>query len=192
MPDNPRQSDPLPTPASQLERLETPENRAFGVIYAENFGFVWRCLRSLGVAPAVLDDATQDVFLVVHRRLASYRPDVAVRTWLYGIVKRVASNARRSQKRKGAHQALGVEPPSVDRGPLQRAEDAELAAFVHRFMDQLSEPKRDLFLLAIVEELAIPEVAATLSIPLNTAYSRLRSVRQEFQRALERERCRER
>ena len=51
-------------------------------------------------------------------------------------------------------------------------------------MSGLDDKKRDLFILAVLEEMTIPEVAAALAIPLNTAYTRLRSVRADFERAL--------
>ena len=52
------------------------------------------------------------------------------------------------------------------------------------FLAGLDDKKRDLFILAVLEEMTIPEVAAALAIPLNTAYTRLRSVRADFERAL--------
>ena len=52
------------------------------------------------------------------------------------------------------------------------------------FVAGLDDKKRDLFILAVLEEMTIPEVAAALAIPLNTAYTRLRSVRADFERAL--------
>ncbi len=57
---------------------------------------------------------------------------------------------------------------------------------MERFVAKLDTKKREVFLLAFIEEMTIPEVAAALSIPLNTAYTRLRRARAEFQRALER------
>ena len=172
---------PSPEPEALPPAAESA--RAFRAVYEQNFGFVWRCLRSLGVPPALLDDAAQDVFLVVHRRFDSYRADVALRTWLFGIVRNVAFNARRSVRRKGGHEPLEEEPPSLQPGPLQQVELAESARFVQRFLEQLSDEKREVFVLAILEELPAPEVAGMLGIPLNTAYSRLRSVRLDFQRA---------
>ena len=70
--------------------------------------------------------------------------------------------------------------------PHERAgrEDAEAAAFVESFLAGLDPKKRDLFILAVLEEMTIPEVATTLSIPVNTAYTRLRAVRADFERAL--------
>jgi len=163
---------------------------SFGALYAEHVGFVWRCLRGLGVAAAGLDDAAQDVFLAVHRQLPGFRGEASLRTWLYAITRHVAANHRRRDQRKGSMLTpLQPELPAVvdpQPGPLERAADAQAAAFVERFLAKLDTKKREIFLLACIEEMTIPEVAATLSIPLNTAYTRFRRVRAAFQRALER------
>ena len=160
---------------------------AFDDVYARYFPFVWRCLRSLGVAEAGLDDAAQDAFVVVHRRLAGFRGESSLRTWLFGIVRHVAANHQRGLRRKGARQEpLAPDHVSPGPGPLERAQDAEAAAFVGAFVAGLDRKKRELFVLAVLEEMSMPEVAAALSIPLNTAYTRLRSLRAAFQGALAR------
>ena len=161
--------------------------RDFAAIHAEFLPFVWRCLRTLGVPRESLDDAAQDVFLVVHRRLAEFRGNSSLRTWLYGIVRKVASNRRRTAGRKRQAEPLDEQLPSPTPGPAERAQDAEAAAFVERFVAGLDAKKRDVFVLALLEELSIPEVAEALGIPLNTAYSRLRLVRADLQAALARE-----
>jgi RNA polymerase sigma-70 factor (ECF subfamily) len=169
---------------------DTPLASDFETTYAAYFGFVWRCLRGLGVHEAALDDAAQDVFMVVHRRLRDFRGESSLRTWLYGIVRNVAANQRRSQRRHPAGLPLDSEAPSSAPGPHERLAERECAAFVQAFAAELDESKREIFVLALLEELSIPEVAETLQIPVNTAYTRLRSVRHDFQRALERERQR--
>jgi RNA polymerase sigma-70 factor (ECF subfamily) len=175
---------PLPDLApSGIHRTEAPE---FDAVYAEYFAFVWRCLRGLGVSDAGLEDASQDVFVVVHRKLPEFQGSSSVRTWLYGIVRNVASNHRRTRTRKGDNQSLDEHIVSSAPGPLELAQDAEAAAFVQRFLAGLDERKRDVFLLALLEEMTIPEVASVLDVPLNTAYSRLRLVRAEWERALAR------
>ncbi len=159
----------------------------FDDVYAQHFTFVWRCLRGLGVPSAGLDDAAQDVFLAVHRQLPGFRAESTVRTWLYGIARHVAANHRRREQRKPtAVEPLQLETPDSQPNPLERAADGEAAAFVERFLAKLDTKKREVFLLACIEEMTIPEVATALSIPLNTAYTRFRRVRAEFQRALER------
>jgi RNA polymerase sigma-70 factor, ECF subfamily len=158
----------------------------FDTLYAEQFPFVWRCLKSLGVPLTALDDAAQEVFVTVHRRLPSFRGQSAFRSWLYGIVRNVAANQRRTFKRKERHQQLEEEPPSPDAGPHERAQDREAAEFVTQFLDRLDDKKREVFLLAVLEQMSIVDVAEALSIPLNTAYTRFRNARLEFQQALAR------
>jgi RNA polymerase sigma-70 factor, ECF subfamily len=158
----------------------------FRALYAEHFGFVWRCLRSLGVAPDALDDAAQEVFLTVHRRLSDFRGESTPRTWIYGILRNVAANQRRSSRRRGDEPLLSAQVTSSAPGPLDALQDREAAEFTAQFMLKLDDKKRQVFALAMLEELPIPEVAAALGIPLNTAYTRLRAARLEFQRALAR------
>lgn len=180
-------STPLPeTPEPELHGSGTPSagDRDFDATYVEYFPFVWRCLRGLGVPPDALDDAAQEVFIVVHRRFAGFEGRSSVRTWLYGIVRNVASNQRRSRLRRASTEVLDVELASRAPGPLERAQNAEAAAFVQRFAAGLDAKKRDVFLLAVLEEMSMPEVAEALGIPLNTAYTRLRLVRAELKLAL--------
>lgn len=173
-------SEPLPGPCAQPKAIYS-----FDEIYDRYFPFVWRCLRGMGVGPTALDDAAQDVFLVVHRQLGGFRGESSAQTWMYGIARHVASNhQRRDQRKQAPLEPMVSEPAHPDPGPLERAEEAEAAAFVATFVSRLDDKKRDLFILAVLEEMTIPEVAAALAIPLNTAYTRLRSVRADFERAL--------
>ena len=160
------------------------DGTGFEAIYSEHFAFVWRCLRGLGVPEAGLDDAAQDVFVIVHRRLSEFRGESTLRTWLYAIVRNVASNARRSQRRKGELAELPVDAAASSGDPLQSAQDQQAARFVQSFLEAVGDKKRELFVLAVLEQLSVPEVAEALGIPLNTAYTRLRAVRQDFQAAL--------
>lgn len=160
------------------------DGTGFEAIYSEHFAFVWRCLRGLGVPEAGIDDAAQDVFVIVHRRLSEFRGESTLRTWLYAIVRNVASNARRSQRRKGELAELPLDAAATSGDPHQSAQDQQAARFVRSFLEGVGEKKRELFVLAVIEQLSVPEVAEALGIPLNTAYTRLRSVRAEFQAAL--------
>jgi len=167
---------------------DAPDAREFEAIYAQHFAFVWRCLRGLGVPVDALDDAAQDVFVVVHRRLRDFRGESSLKTWLYGILRHVAANLRRSERRRGELVQRAPEPPLAVARPDERAQEREAALFVQDFLHGVDDKKRDVFVLALLEQMSMPEVAATLEIPLNTAYTRLRSVRQEFKRALTRRR----
>lgn len=158
---------------------------SFDVVYVQEFPFVWRSLRGLGVRDGDLDDAAQEVFLTVHRRLSTFRGESAIRTWLFGIVRNVAFKHRRRLARKPtSSEAPATEPLQPGPSPFERAQDNEAAAFVQRFLAQLNDKKREIFVLAVLEEMNMVDVAAALSIPVNTAYTRLRSARADFQKAL--------
>jgi RNA polymerase sigma-70 factor, ECF subfamily len=155
-------------------------------IYAQNIAFVWRCLRAWGVSAQALDDAAQDVFFVACRRYSEFRGESTLKTWLYAIVRNVALNYRRGHRRGQNLIEVDARLSSDEPGPLEQLQDREAADFVQTFIDKLDDKKRDVFILALMEQMTIPEVAASLDIPLNTAYTRLRSVRSDLQRALTR------
>src|SRR5260221_11821801 len=71
----------------------------FAEAYGGHFRYVWRCLRSLGVRDAVLDDALQDVFLVVQKKLPEFDGRADLRTWLYAISLRIARRYRQRSQR---------------------------------------------------------------------------------------------
>jgi RNA polymerase sigma-70 factor (ECF subfamily) len=159
-------------------------------VFRCHFDFVWRVARSLGVPSAALDDAVQDVFLTVHRRLHEFEGRASLQTWIYAITYRTAQNYRRREQRRRCEE-LVEEPASDGPGPGECLADARAGRFVMQFLDGVSAEKRDVFVLSVLEELSAPEVAEILGVKLNTVYSRLRLVRADFRSALERIAARE-
>jgi RNA polymerase sigma-70 factor (ECF subfamily) len=167
-----------------------PPNRlaaapAFDDVYQLHVRFVWRTVRSFGVAPAHLEDAVQDVFVVVHRRLAEFAGRARIETWLFAIARRVAGAYRRTASRKTDRQ------DAIDDVVLASADDtfaalsrAQAAAAVAAVLDTFDEDKRIVFTLVELEQLSVPDVAELLGINLNTAYSRLRLARRAFEAAV--------
>lgn len=156
-------------------------------VYDQHAAMVWRTLRALGVEEAAVDDAVQDVFLVVHRRLGDFEGRSALSTWIYGIARRVASQYRRRRRHDGDPAVLErqAEPgPS----PHDDAARRQAARLVMDILAELDDDKREVFVLMELEQLPAPAVAELLSIPVNTAYSRLRLARQRFEAALARRR----
>lgn len=160
--------------------LRDGQRALFESLYREHFDFVFRNLRRLGIRDEQLDDAVQDCFMVVLRRLGDYRLGTSPKGWLFAIAVRVASNYRRRQRRKGGLLSLSEEHPSVEASPYQRAVVNDAARQLHAFLDSVSEDKRAVFIMAELERLSGPEIAAALNIKLNTVYSRLRLVRRDF------------
>ena len=154
--------------------------REFEALYARQFNVVWRNLRRWGVPNALIEDAAQDVFVVVHRRLAELRPGASRTAWLFGIALRVARDYRRRRQRKPAVNTDVDTHTSTERGPLERALHAEAARVLERFLSSLDQDKRRVFVLAELEEMSAPEIGQALNAPVNTVYSRLRIARERF------------
>lgn len=181
---------PLPVPA-----VVHPPGTAyrFEDVYDEHFAFVWRTVRRLGVPDRSLDDAAQDVFIVVHRRLTEFEGRSSLRSWLFGIARRVARDHRRRVSRKERGEALpeSLADPLAP-NPREAASHNQAAAVLHGLLDTLDDDKREVFVLAELEQMTVPEIAAAIEVNLNTVYSRLRAARQAFDKAVHRYRARER
>jgi RNA polymerase sigma-70 factor (ECF subfamily) len=153
---------------------------SFDEVYEAHFAFVWRVLRTFGVPETGLEDAAQDVFVVVHRRLPDFEGRAAVTTWLFAIARRVAGAHRRRAGRDTRIDPLDDDlVANVDTfAALSRA---QAVATVLAILDTMDEDKRMVFALVELEQLSVPEVAKLLELNLNTAYSRLRIARQHFE-----------
>ena len=183
-------------PAVRVQALQSVP--PFEVIYNEHFDLVFRNIRRLGVPEALVDDAVQEVFLVVYRRLGQFEGRSSLKTWIFSIVTRVASDHRRSIRRKSPHlrnadSAVDADDIADERaeGPHERMERLEGVQLLHRLLDEIDDDKRIVLVLAELEAMTVPEIADTLGENLNTIYARLRAARREFEQAVTRERARD-
>jgi RNA polymerase sigma-70 factor, ECF subfamily len=157
----------------------------FEAIYRENYAFVWRTLRCLGVVDSALDDAAQDVFLVVHRRLGEFEGRASLRTWIYEITRRVAARYRTRASTDAARTFELPELRSSD--DLDVAVDQAMAAELLRaFLDQLDEDRQRVFVLSELWQMRGREIAEALDVNMNTVYARLRSARTDLDRVARR------
>lgn len=173
---------PAPEPPGDLAR-----------IYEEHFDFVWRSARRLGVPDGAVDDVVQEVFIVVHRQLASFEARSSMKTWLFGILRNLVLRQRRSWARRGREEALEESAiEAVGAAADERVAESQARRVLHALLAQLDDDKRAVFVLAEMEQMSAPEIAEATGLKLNTVYSRLRLARAEMERALERHRARER
>ena len=169
------------------ERLPRYVRVAFRAMYDAQVDFVWRNLRRLGVNETDIDDKTQEVFVIAHRRFGDFEErGHGPRAWLFQIVLRIASDARRHRKRHPvdsdggvAQDRESVAPPQAD--ALQRREQLHL---LDRALATIEVGRRAVLLLHEIEEMTAPEIADVMGIPLNTVYSRLRVARAELEEAI--------
>ena len=182
------------TAARQAPGARTiPNPPQFTDVFQTHADFVWRALRRLGLSSADAEDALQEVFLVVYRRLANYEERGAMRAWLFTISRQVVNHYRRGAARsERKQQAIGRDEQTPHDDPHDAFVRGESVALVHALLSQLSEPQAMVFWLAEIEEMTMPEVATALGVNLNTAYGRLRLARRRFDQMLRERTDRER
>lgn len=164
---------------------ETDKARLERMIGA-HLDFVWRQLARAGVAESGLEDAAQQVFVVASRKLADIdRGDE--RGFLYGTAVRVASTWRRSLKRRRETGDDELESmPSCGIAPEDLLDQCRVRALLDRLLQEMPEELREVYVLAELEELPVPEIARIQRVPVGTAASRLRRAREEFRARLNR------
>jgi RNA polymerase sigma-70 factor (ECF subfamily) len=156
----------------------------FDDVYRQHAGFVFRVLRGMGIADPAVEDAVQDVFVVVHRRLCEWDGRHSIKTWLFEIAYRVACEHRRKGRRARAHEALPDELEDAALGPHGTAEQQQQLQLLGRALDRLSDEQRAVLVLTEIEGMTAPEISAATGVSVNTVYTRLRRARIAVDEAL--------
>jgi len=160
-------------------------------MFREHGRYAFRLLRRLGVHEADVDDVLQEVFVVVHRKLAEFDANRSRRAWLYGICINLAASYRRTRRNR-RELAVEQETEPVDHQaatPLEIVEARDARAFLDVMLAELPDPKREVFVLHIIEDLPMHEVAEALGCPLHTAYTRFYAAKKLFEASVRRARA---
>lgn len=158
----------------------------FEHIFRQHGAFVGRVLRRFGVRAGDVPDASQDVFLVVHRRLPEFERRAAYRTWLYRICACVAADYRKRAHRRYERGGDAAGDAAVPESQERQAAGRQLAERLECALDRLRDEQRQVFVLYELEELSMAEVAELLACPLKTAFTRLYAARREIAAELRR------
>jgi RNA polymerase sigma-70 factor (ECF subfamily) len=157
--------------------------------------FVWKALQRLGVRDADLEDALQDVFVVVHRKLHTFDGSSRLTTWLYGIALRVAAAHRRKahvRREKPVSEMEETPDGAEDRDPESALLQRESRERLDRVLDSMGLDRRAVFVMFELEGLTAAEIGEIMGVPVGTVHSRLFAARAEFTRIVERLQRRER
>jgi RNA polymerase sigma-70 factor (ECF subfamily) len=152
--------------------------------YQREITYVFHALRWLGARPPEIEDLAQEVFIALRRSWPHYDTSRPIRPYLFGVAFRVVSMQRRKRKNEVAFANLEVR----DGGPApdEALQAKQARATVLRALERIPLRRRAVLLMHDLEEVPMRQVAASLSIPLFTAYSRLRKARTELEAALRR------
>ncbi|MFZ5896224.1 MAG: RNA polymerase sigma factor [Myxococcota bacterium] len=147
-------------------------------LFDEHAKYIWRALRHLGVADADIEDVCQEVWITAHRKLADFEGRSSIRTWLYGICMRVASDYRRSAYVRRERPTAEVPREALPVGAGSFSNDVEARQALQALLGLLDEEKRAVLVLYELEGFTMKEVAEIVGSPLQTAYSRLYAARE--------------
>jgi RNA polymerase sigma-70 factor, ECF subfamily len=158
----------------------------FDLVFRDNATYVFRVLRWLGVREPDVEDACQEVFIVVHRKLSTYDGRCSLRTWLYGFCRRVASEHRRSPHIQREELAAVLPEESEPASQDVEIDRRNARRLLDEILDSLDDDKRFVFVLHEIEQVPMDEIAALVGCPVQTAYSRLRAATQHVDAAVKR------
>lgn len=165
-----------------------PATPTFAAVYAEHAQTVARWAAQLGGPSADVEDVTQEVFLVVNRRLADFRGDSRVSTWLFAITSKIAANERRRRRLRQLWFRLvpnaGEGAPAVVDGALEQLEKRQRRALFHRALDRLSERHRQALVLFELEEMSIDDVSAHMGLRAGNVRVLLHRARAAFLKSM--------
>jgi RNA polymerase sigma-70 factor (ECF subfamily) len=181
---------PLPLPRARHDAVVNdnaePAPTDFQRVYLGYFQRVSHWVRAFGGLDADIDDLTQEVFLVVQRKLDSFAgPSMAA--WLYGIARKTVSDHRRRAWLRRWLRSSDVdelETRATHGDPAESLERREARRLVATILNEMSAVRRSTFVLFEIEGYSGEEIAELEQVPVNTVYTRLHHARKDFFRLM--------
>ena len=152
--------------------------------FQQELDYVHRSFRRLGTAPSEIEDLAQDLFVALRRSWSEYDPNRPLRPYLLGFAFRIAAAYQRKRRREVAYGIVQVEDTGP--GPEGALQSKQARAVLLSALERIPLPRRAVLVMHELDEVPIAEVASTLSIPIFTAYSRLRKARRELETGIRR------
>jgi RNA polymerase sigma-70 factor (ECF subfamily) len=167
------------------EARRLPPSALRGLVQ-EHYDFIWRLLARLNVSSPEVDDAAQQVFMVlVSREGLTIKPG-SERAFLYGVALRVAKEFRRKSHSRQLNHISPDPEVLIDRthDVEADAERSQARRQLDRILEQMPDSLKEAFILFELEDMTVPQIAELLAIPTGTVASRLRRARALFQKAV--------
>jgi RNA polymerase sigma-70 factor (ECF subfamily) len=172
--------------ASSNVRVTNADATRFEALYREHasrlFNVAWRMCGCRTEA----EDLLQDIFLLAYRKLAEFRGESAIGTWLYRVaMNRCLDHLKSAETRaRRATASLDDELPAIACKGRTSRDDEITKMDLERAIGQLPDGARAVFLLHDVEGFQHQEIAAILGISEGTSKSQVHKARLRVRAAL--------
>ena len=187
--------DGTETDESLMLAFARGNSAAFERLYARHRGGSYRYLLRHTCHAPTAEELHQDVWLKIVRARDGYAPEAKFTTWLYTIARRRLVDHWRSARDRRftslqdegietvVDRALANDPPDDD--PLSKTIDEQSGRRLVAALADVPPPQRDAFLLHVEGGLALQDIAALTSTPVETVKSRLRYAYRRLRASLE-------
>jgi RNA polymerase sigma-70 factor (ECF subfamily) len=172
-----------PAADAELQRVEPRDPARLERAIAADYRFIWRLLRRFGLPENQVEDAAQQVFLIVAERLDDIT-EGRERSFAFGTAMRVAQSLRRRLGRELPNDTLD-ERATAAVGPDELLEQKRARELLDHVLQAMPLESRTVFILFELEAMSSPEIAALIEVPLGTVASRLRRAREQFKTLVE-------
>lgn len=173
--------------ADRIEACRRGDRGALDEVFRMHAEGLERLLGRLVGPRAEVEDLLQDTFSAAIFAFPRFRGEASVRTWLHRIAVNTACKYLRQPRDKRDAQPDAEATTSDTATPAEDAERRQLIEKLYTHLDELDAPKRVAFLLVVVEELSIAEVAALTGASKSATKSRVFWARRMLQRRLARD-----
>jgi RNA polymerase sigma-70 factor, ECF subfamily len=166
-----------------IEAVLAGDPRAERALYDAHVDRVFRlCYRLANGDEARAQDFTQETFVRAFDRLAGFRGDAALGTWLHSIAVSVSLNGMRRVKRWNERETALDDAPEI--GLADRITEPDLKLKLRHAIAELPEHYRVVFVMYDMEGYTHDEIGAVLEMPAGTSKARLSRARARLREAL--------
>jgi RNA polymerase sigma-70 factor (ECF subfamily) len=153
-------------------------------VYRDYCDAVTRWAARLSGPEIETEDLVQEIFLIAHRKLGSFRHDAALATWLYRITERVVSRRRRRERVRRwlmrSDARAGLDTPSAAPTPLETLQRRRAIMRTYEALEILNENQRSAFILFEIDELSGQQIADLKGVNVSTVWVWLHRARARF------------
>jgi len=168
-----------------IDRVEAGDPAAERALYDRHVDRVFRLAFRLTGDDDLARDLTQETFIRAFDRIAGFRRQSSLATWLHAITMSVALNRLRATKRATARMATADDATieSIE-SPQPRASEPDLKERMAQAIRQLPQGYRTVFLMHDVEGYTHEEIGAILGVDSGTSKAQLFRARAKLRVAL--------
>jgi RNA polymerase sigma-70 factor, ECF subfamily len=161
-----------------------PAELSIDSVYRDYCDAVTRWAARLSGPEVETEDMVQEIFLIAHRKLGSFRHDAALATWLYRITERVVARRRRRERMRRwivrSDARAGLEVASAAPTPFENLQRRRAVLVTYEALESLNENQRSAFILFEIEGLSGQQIADLKGVSVSTVWVWLHRARARF------------